>query len=172
MNRKAFFKGVDVSSFSIFYMRSNWVGLDIYFDVPILLLLAWVRLQFVRGLVCPYYFHWPGLNYCLLRGSSPSHPASPLLRHPLLDLSCSFFLKSLFDLPFFLFRPLLRYFRQFPHPHAIPSCPNLTHQPFLHITDLKKYQKSDFASSTIAFYQKSIFNYCIALQICKYMRLF
>ena len=39
------------------------------------------------------------------------------------------FLKSFFPLPSFLFHPLLRYFRYFPDPHAIPCCPNPTHQP-------------------------------------------
>ena len=49
---------------------------------------------------------------------------SPSLRHP---PSLTPFFKSLFPLPSFL-HPFLRYFRQFPHPHATPSCPNPTHQ--------------------------------------------
>ena len=38
------------------------------------------------------------------------------------------FFKSLFLLPYFLFHPLLRYFKQFPHSHKTPSCPNLINQ--------------------------------------------
>ena len=45
--------------------------------------------------------------------------------------------------------------RQFPHPHTNPSCTNWINQPtFL---GLSKYQKGEFTSSTISFYQKSIF---------------
>ena len=65
------------------------------------------------------------------------------------------FLKSLFPLLSFLFRPLLRYFRQFP-PHSPTPLLTLFNQPtFL---GLNKYQKDDFTSSTVTFYQKSIFN--------------
>ena len=52
----------------------------------------------------------------------------PLFKAPTPWLSLPPFLKFLFSLPTFLFHPLLRYFRQFPHPHAIPSCHNLTNQ--------------------------------------------
>ena len=41
------------------------------------------------------------------------------------------FLKSLFALSSFLFYPLFRYFRQFPHSHKTLSCPNMTNQPSL-----------------------------------------
>ena len=51
------------------------------------------------------------------------------------------FLKSLCPLPSFLFHPLLRYF------------------------GLNKYQKGEFTSSTIAFYQKSILIFQILLEI-------
>ena len=60
------------------------------------------------------------------------------LRHPHFEPACPLpltFLKSLFPLSSFLFHPLVRYFRQFPHPQATLSCPNLTHQPSLHITN-------------------------------------
>ena len=50
-------------------------------------------------------------------------------------------LKSLLPLFSFLFNTLLEYFRQTPHPHATPSCPNPTNQFSL---VLNKYQKSDF----------------------------
>ena len=76
------------------------------------------------------------------------------------------FLKSLFLLPSFLLHSLLRYFRQFPPPSRNPTCPNPTHQLSLHIINaFNKYQKSDFTSSTVAFYQKSIFDIYIVLQI-------
>ena len=39
-----------------------------------------------------------------------------LLRHPSLDPACPPLLKSLLPLPFFLFHPFLKYFRQFPPP--------------------------------------------------------
>ena len=52
----------------------------------------------------------------------------PFLRHPPLAPSL---LKTLFPLLSFLFHPLLRYFRQFSHPHATPSCPNPTNQPLV-----------------------------------------
>ena len=38
------------------------------------------------------------------------------------------FLKPLCPLPSVLLHPLLRYFRQFPHPHANPSSPSPTNQ--------------------------------------------
>ena len=84
--------------------------------------------------------------------------STPFLRHPLLETACLPFLKSLFPLPFFLFYPLLRYFRQFPHPHATPSCPNLTHQPSLIINRFKQIS-SLITSSTVALYQKLIFDF-------------
>ena len=65
----------------------------------------------------------------LVRGFLPPHS----LRHPLLDLASPPLLKSLFPLLSFLFHSLLRYFRQFPHPHATPFCPNPSHKPYLHI---------------------------------------
>ena len=67
-------------------------------------------------------------------------PVPPtFLRHPLLDPACPPLLKSLFLLPFFLFHLLLRYFRQSPpHPYATLYCPNLTNQPFLFQTNIKR----------------------------------
>ena len=55
----------------------------------------------------------------------------PLFKAPTPWPRLPIFFKSLFPLPSFLFHPLLRYFRQFPLPHATPSCPNLTNQPSL-----------------------------------------
>ena len=83
---------------------------------------------------------------------------SPFLRHtPLTQLAAipppPF--RIFLSLPFFLFHPLLRYSRQFPPTLTQPS-PTLirpTNLPYC-----KKHQKDDFTSSTVAFYQKSIFN--------------
>ena len=58
-------------------------------------------------------------------------PGPSLFKAPTPWPSLPHFLKSLCPLPSVLFYPLLNYFRQFPHPHANPSCPNLTNQPFL-----------------------------------------
>ena len=69
--------------------------------------------------------------------------------------SCSPFLKTLFTLPSFLFHLLLRYFRQFPPLSRNPLQPSSDQPTFL---DLRKYQKGGFNNSTVAFYQKSIFN--------------
>ena len=68
----------------------------------------------------------------------------PFLIHAPLDSACL----PLFTLRSFLFHILLRCFRQFPL--------TLTQQNFL---GLNKCQKGDFASSTVIFYQKSIFNF-------------
>ena len=72
---------------------------------------------------------WPTLGHSW--GDSPQFARGfqpPFLRHPPLDPACPPFLKSLCPLPSVLLHPLLRYFRQFPHPHANPSSPNLTNQ--------------------------------------------
>ena len=46
------------------------------------------------------------------------------------------------------------------HPHATLSCSNPRHQPSLHIINgFKQCQKGDFTSSTVTFYQKSIFDF-------------
>ena len=58
-------------------------------------------------------------------------PGPSLFKAPTPWPSLSHFLKSLFTISSFLFHPLLRYFRQFPHPQTTPSCPNLTNQPSL-----------------------------------------
>ena len=81
------------------------------------------------------------------------------LWNPALDPACHPFFKILFLLVSFLFHPLLRCFRQFPHPHATSSCPNPTHQPFLHIIGLNKYKKFGCTSSNVTLYQKSIFHF-------------
>ena len=81
-------------------------------------------------------------------------PAHPFLSQLPIDPACSLFWKSLFLLPYFLLHPILRNFRQFPplsRNHLLPWSNQLT---FL---GLNKYQKGDFTSSTVAFYQKSIF---------------
>ena len=75
-------------------------------------------------------------------------PASPFLRHYHLTLLAPLF-KICFPCPLFWQPPSL-------HPHAIPSCPNPTNQPtFL---GLNIYQKGDFTSLAVTFYQKSVFN--------------
>ena len=67
------------------------------------------------------------------------------------------FLKSLFPLSSFLFHPLLRYFRQTPTLLQPPSCPTrTTNLPWF--TQISKEWFYYFTSSTVAFYQKSIFN--------------
>ena len=47
---------------------------------------------------------------------------------------------KLYLLPFpsFLFHPMLRYFRQFPHPQATPYCPNPINQLSLAWTNIKR----------------------------------
>ena len=52
-------------------------------------------------------------------------PGPPLFKAPTPWPSLPPFLKSLFALPSFVFHPLLKYFRQLPHSHTTPSCPNL-----------------------------------------------
>ena len=61
--------------------------------------------------------------------SSQGGSSTPFLRHPPLDPDCPPpLLKTFVPLPSVLLHPLLRYFRQFPHPHANPSSSNLTNQ--------------------------------------------
>ena len=76
----------------------------------------------------------------------------PFLRHPPLDLACPPFLNFCFPSPLFCSTSFQGILHNSPHPHVTPSYPNPTNQP------LNKYQKSDFTSSTVTFYQKSIFN--------------
>ena len=79
------------------------------------------------------------------------HPFSDT--HPLTQLVP--FLKALLPLPFFLFHPILRYFRQFPHPHATPFFPNPTHQPSLHIINgFKQISKGWFCQFNCRFLSK------------------
>ena len=55
--------------------------------------------------------------------------AIPFFRNPPLEeYFPTPFSRYLFLLPSFLFQRLLRYFRQFSHPHATLSCPNPTNQ--------------------------------------------
>ena len=73
-----------------------------------------------------FMLYFNGLSndgYVVRKGVSANNPP-PFLRHPTLDPACLPFLN-------FLFHPLLRYFRQFPHPHVNSSCPNPINQPFL-----------------------------------------
>ena len=58
-------------------------------------------------------------------------PAPPFLRHAPFVPVCPPFSKSLCPIPYFLFHPLSRYFRQSSPSHANPSCHNPTNQPFL-----------------------------------------
>ena len=71
------------------------------------------------------------------------------LRHPPLDSACPHF--KIFV------SPLLTYLRQFPLP-ATPSFPNLD-TPTIPTHNQWVYQKGDFSSSTVAFYQKSVFHF-------------
>ena len=63
--------------------------------------------------------------------------------------ACHTFLKPFFSLFFFLFHSVLRYFRWFPHPHAILYCPNPTNQPFLVKTNIKRTILPDQLSLSI-----------------------
>ena len=66
------------------------------------------------------------------------------------------FLKSLLPLSSFLFYPVLRYFRQPLSTFTqLPNALNPTNQPFLVQTNIEKVY---FTSSTVTFYQHSIFN--------------
>ena len=74
---------------------------------------------------------WPTLGH--FWGDSPQFARG--LQHPLFKAPTPWpsllpppFLKPLCLLPSVLLHPLLRYFRQFPHPHANPSSSNLTNQ--------------------------------------------
>ena len=64
------------------------------------------------------------------------------------------FLKFLFPLPSSV-PPPFKVFYTFPPPSRNPLLSSSNQRTFL---GLNKYQKSDFTSSTVAFYQKSIFN--------------
>ena len=75
-----------------------------------------------------------GVCRCLIRVNSLTRYCPMLLIYlSIFGSACSPFLKSLFSLPFFCFTAFLRYFRQFSHSHITHSCPNLAHQPSLHI---------------------------------------
>ena len=69
-------------------------------------------------------------------------PSQPFVRHP--------------PLPLFCFPPPVTVFQTVSSnlPNGTPSCPNPKNQP-----SLNKNQKGYFISSTVAFYQKSIFNF-------------
>ena len=62
--------------------------------------------------------------------------------------------KIFISLPSFPFHPFLGYFRQFVPPSRNTLLPQSNQPTFL---SLSKYEKGDFASSTVTFYQKSIF---------------
>ena len=100
--------------------------------------------------------HYIYCTYSIVQKGIPA----PLFRIPTsLDRACPLFLK-IFYLPSFPFHPFLGYFRKFPHFHANPSCPNLTHQfPYTKLRGINKYRKGNFTNSTATFYQKSIFNF-------------
>ena len=96
------------------------------------------------------------LSHISYGGSSPS---PPFLRHPT-QLAPPRILKSLFLLPSVLFHPL-KVFQTIPPtftqtPPALTWCTNL---PYKYIMGLNKYQKGGFTSSTVAFYQKSVFDF-------------
>ena len=64
----------------------------------------------------------PLINTKFVTGFQP-----PFLRHPSFESACPPFFKFLFSLPSFLFCPLLRYFRQFSHPHTDNLLPAFIH---------------------------------------------
>ena len=69
------------------------------------------------------------------------------------------FLKSLFPLPSSLVHLLFRYFRQFPSlTQPSPALIRHTNLPSTYLMN-NRYQKGDFTSSTVAFYQKSNFDF-------------
>ena len=99
----------------------------------------------------------------LVRKRVPA-PLLSFLRHPPLDPDCPLVFKIFVSSPFFSVPPPFKVFQTvIPHPHKTPFFHNLTHQLSLHITGLNKYQMSDLTSSTIAFYQKSIFDFLYLL---------
>ena len=79
----------------------------------------------------------------------------PLLKAPTPLSSLTPFFKSLCPIPLFSVSPLLRYFGQYLPPSQPPSA--IIQLP-TNLLGLNKYQKSNFKSSTVFFYQKSIFN--------------
>ena len=81
------------------------------------------------------------------------HPPPSFLRHPPLDLAFpTSFLTSLFPFPSFLFHPFLRL-----HPPSHNRLLSWSNQPAFF--GLSKHQKDGFTSSTVTFYQKSMFNF-------------
>ena len=83
-------------------------------------------------------------------------PAPLLLRHPALDLVCPPPIFKIFVFPpLFSVPPPFKVFWTDPPPSCNPFLPQSNQPTFL---GLNKYQKGDFTSSTVAFYQKSIFN--------------
>ena len=82
-------------------------------------------------------------------------PAPPFLRHSSFDTARPPFLNFLLFLSYFPFYSILRYFRQFTPPSRTPLLSRSDQPTF---PGLKRYQKYIFTSSTVAFYQKSIFN--------------
>ena len=81
--------------------------------------------------------------------STPPTPWPSLIR-PTSSIFKIFVSPPLFSVP-----PLLRYFKQFSLPSRNPLLPQSDQPTFL---GLNKHQKGDFTSSTVAFYQKSVFN--------------
>ena len=60
-------------------------------------------------------------------------PPPLFLRRPPLDPDCPLLFKIFVFSPLWSILHPLKYFRQSPHPHKIPSCLNLTHQLSWHI---------------------------------------
>ena len=90
------------------------------------------KIVFLNNFAC-----FTGKNLCIVRKGVPVPP--PPLRHPPFDPDCPF-LKSLCPLSLsFLFHPPFNdILDSSPHPHANPSCPNLTNQTFLVETNIKR----------------------------------
>ena len=89
------------------------------------------KIVFLNNFAC-----FTGKNLCIVRKGVPVPP--PPLRHPPFDPDCPF-LKSLCPLSLFSAPPPFNdILDSSPHPHANPSCPNLTNQTFLVETNIKR----------------------------------
>ena len=99
------------------------------------------------------------LKSALVRKRTPG-PLPSFLRRPPLDPNFPLLFKIFVSSPLFSVTPTFKVFQRVPHPHKTPFCHNVTHQLSLHmINSLQKYLKSDLTSSTVAFCQKSIFDF-------------
>ena len=90
----------------------------------------------------------------LIVGKGVPAPPPPFLRHAPFVPVCPPFSKSLCPIPYFLFHPLSRYFRQSPPSHANPFCHNPTNQPFW----FRQISKGWIYHFSCRFLSKIIFN--------------